>query len=115
VSERQPLRGDIWIVDFSPVRAHEEGGIRPGLVVSPDLVNKGPSKLVALVPLTSRDRGIAAHIPISPPEGGLTRPSFILCDQARIASQDRLHRRIGSVTQDTLAEVEQWLRDFFGL
>jgi mRNA interferase MazF len=60
-------------------------------------------------------RGIADHIPISPPEGGLMKASFILCDQARIASQERLNRRIGTVTPNTLAEVEQWLRDFIGL
>jgi mRNA interferase MazF len=115
MSEGKPQRGDIWIADFWPVRGHEQGGVRPALVVSPDLLNRGPSELVALVPLTTRDRGIAAHVPILPPEGGARQSSFILCDQLRIASQERLHLRLGTVSQETLTAVEYWLRIFLGL
>jgi mRNA interferase MazF len=112
---RWPQRGEIWIADFSPVRGHEQGGVRPALVVSPDLLNRGPSALVALVPLTKRDRGVRAHIPIGPPEGGITIPSFILCDQVRIASKERLQRYLGTATDATLEAVEEWLRIFLGL
>jgi mRNA interferase MazF len=115
MSERMPHRGEIWFADFSLVRGHEQGGRRPALVVSNDLLHLGPSKLVGLVPLTTRDRGIPAHIAIAPPEGGLSQPSVIMCDQTRIQSQARLHHYIGLVTPVTLTAVEYWLRIFFDL
>ncbi|GEM_PF-651017 len=46
--------------------------------------------------LTSRtDRQIVSHIPIMPPEGGVRRPSFVMCEQIRILSRERLDQRWG--------------------
>ena len=36
---------------FDPVRGHEQGGVRPGLVVSNDLFNRTPHTFCILVPL----------------------------------------------------------------
>jgi mRNA interferase MazF len=115
MNKRPPRRGEIWFADFSFVRGHEQGGLRPALIVSTDLLHGGPSKLVGLVPLTTRDRGVPAHIAIAPPEGGLSQPSVIMCDQTRIQSQDRLVRYLGVITPATMTAVETWLRIFFDL
>jgi len=97
-----PARGEIWLADLGTGRGHEQQGPRPVLVVSDDALNAGLSGLVIVVPLTSRvakSRGIPAHIPVAPPEGGLKTPSVILCDQVRTISKDRL-------TGDPLSGVE---------
>ena len=111
----KPRRGELWVAELDPVWGHEQGGIRPVLVVSTVLVNAGPSGLVFALPLTTRDRSVRSHIPVLPPEGGLARPSFVLCEQLRILSHERLQRRLGVVTPSTLAEVERWLRAFLDL
>ena len=34
-----PLCGDVWRVDFEPVRGHEQGRTRPALIISNDVIN----------------------------------------------------------------------------
>ena len=105
-----PYRGEIWLADLAPTRGHEQTGRRPVLVISEDVFNQGPADLVIVLPLTSKDRGVPSHFPITPPEGGLKTPSVILCDAIRSISKERLLRRWGAVSTSTLAAVEDRLR-----
>src|SRR5262249_45820767 len=73
-------RGDVWLIDFDPTQGHEQAGRRPGLIVSVDLFNQGPAGLVVVVPLTSKDRRVRWHVPVDPPEAGLKKRSFIMCE-----------------------------------
>jgi mRNA interferase MazF len=50
------------------------------------------------------------HVQILPPEGGIRRPSVILCDAVRCISKERLSERWGAVSPATLAIVEDHLR-----
>lgn len=111
----EPARGEIWLVNLNPVRAHEQAGVRPGLVVSVDLFNHGPAGLAVLVPITSVKKGIPFHIEIRPPEGGVTVDSFIKCEDVRNISKERLSRRLGAVSPSTIAAVEDRLRILLAL
>ena len=111
----KPSRSEIWTVNSNPVRGHEQRGRRPALVISVDEFNHGPADLVTVMPLTGTDRGIPFHTRIEPPEGGLTKTSFILCDQTRTISRSRLENRLGSVTAETMRKVEDNLRIVLGL
>jgi len=110
-----PARGEIWWVNLDPVLGHEQGGTRPALVISVDIFNRGPAGLVAVIPLTTKRKGIPFHVEVQPPEGGLERPSFIKCEDIRTVSKHRLSKRLGRVSQGTLAEVEDRLRILLGL
>ncbi|MBA2277423.1 MAG: type II toxin-antitoxin system PemK/MazF family toxin [Chloroflexia bacterium] len=103
------------MADLDPVRGHEQAGIWPVLVISDDRFNRSASNLAYGVPLTTRDHGFPGHLLVVPPEGGLTRPSYILCDQLRVLSHERLLRRLGVVALPTLTAVELWLRAFLNL
>lgn len=105
-----PLRGEIWLIDLNPTRGHEQAGKRPGLVVSVDLFNQGPAGLVVVIPITTREKGIPLHVEIKSPEGGLAKRSFVKCEDIRSVSKERLVQRLGRVTRNTLAEVEERLR-----
>lgn len=105
-----PVRGEIWLVDLNPTRGHEQGGRRPGLVVSVDLFNKGPAGLVIVIPITTKEKGIPLHVEIKAAEGGLTKRSFIKCEDIRSVSRERLAQRLGQVTRSTLDAVEDRLR-----
>jgi mRNA interferase MazF len=73
-----PKRGDIIWTDFDPVAGHEQKGIRPALVLSPEPFNK--KILLALVaPITSRVRGHAFEVPLQ----GLKVSGVILCQQVK--------------------------------
>lgn len=101
-----PSVGEVWDVDFSPQVGREQGGIRPAIVISNDFFNGTPNGLYLVVPITGTDRGIRYHIRIEPPEAGLTKPSVIMCDQARAQSDLRLLRRRGRVVEERLKHVQ---------
>lgn len=105
-----PSRGEIWLVDLNPTRGHEQAGVRPALVVSVDAFNHGPAGLAVVLPVTSRAKGIALHVPVDPPEAGLTMRSVIKTEAVRSVAVERLTRRLGQVSHATMAQVEDRLR-----
>lgn len=106
-----PARGEIWLADLDPTRGHEQAGQRPVLVVSTTRFSQGPAGLVIVLPVTRTDRNIPAHVAVTPPEGGLTSRSFILCDAVRSISRSRLGPQAwGIVSAKTMAQVEEYLR-----
>ena len=107
----QPSRGQIWLADLNPTRGHEQAGQRPVLIVSPNAFNHGPADLVFVLPLTRSHRGIPLHVPVDPPEGGLTARSSVLCDAVRSISKDRLGPQPwGMLSRETMVQVESWFR-----
>jgi mRNA interferase MazF len=84
-------------------------------VLSVDGFNRSPADLLVVLPVTSRDKGIRSHVPVTPPEGGLKVPSFVKCEEPRTVSKDRLSGRLGIVTPSTMAEVEARVRWLLGL
>ncbi|MBM3465361.1 MAG: type II toxin-antitoxin system PemK/MazF family toxin [Armatimonadetes bacterium] len=110
-----PARGEVWFADLNPTRGHEQAGQRPVLVISIDGYNRGPADLVLVLPITSTQRGVLYHVPVAPPEGGLTKASDILCDAVRSIAKQRLGRRLGAVSGATMAAVEDRLRILQGL
>jgi mRNA interferase MazF len=110
-----PLRGEVWEADLGATRGHEQAGRRPVLVLSVDAFNAGPAGLVIVLPLTSRLRTVPAHVLVQPPEGGLRRPSAILCDAIRSITRDCLIDRWGMVSAATLAKAEDAVRVLLGL
>jgi mRNA interferase MazF len=105
-----PSQDEVWIVDLNPVVGHEQGGVRPALVLSDDQFNRSRAGLVMIAPITGTDRGLITHISIDPPEGGVVKRSFIMTDQLRTISPRRLGRRLGSISRATRSEVEARLR-----
>lgn len=105
-STPDPRAGEVWDVVLSPVVGHEQGVRRPVLVVSNDDYNGTPHGLRLVAPITGTFRNIPSHIQILPPEGGLTKPSVILCEQVRAASVLRFRRRRGMASAQTLSTVQ---------
>jgi mRNA interferase MazF len=104
-------RQDVWLVNLNPPgKGREIHKTRPALVVSHDDFNNSPADLVIVLPITSTDLKIPAHIRIDPPEGGVRNASFIKCDQIRTISKERLIKRWGSVSGKTMSAVEDAIR-----
>jgi len=99
--------GEVWTILFDPVIGREQGGLRPGLIVSNDVYNAIPHELRIVVPITGTDRGVVTHLPIEPPEGGLTKASVIMCEQVTAQSVLQFRRKRGEVSQETLHQVQE--------
>jgi mRNA interferase MazF len=106
-TKRIPQTGEVWLVDFSPQIGREQAGLRPGLVISHERFNLANNRLHIVVPITGADRGLAYHVRVAPPQGGLTKPSVIMCDQEKSQSVDRFLKYLGSVDEDILGTVQQ--------
>jgi len=100
-------RGDIWLADLNPVRGSEQAGTRPVLIFQNDAVNQFTTTVLA-IPLTTNLRRalLPSCIQISKGEGGLVSDSVALCHQLRTLDKTRLQHKIGAITQQTIAAVE---------
>lgn len=105
-----PSRGEIWTVNLNPVKGHEQAGFRPGLVISVDTFNHGPAGLAVIIPITTKEKGIPFHVAINPPEAGVSKKSFIKCEDVRSISTERLSKRFGKVSLEILRAVEDRLK-----
>jgi len=103
-------RGDIYYADLDPVVGSEQGGRRPVLIIQNDLGNRFSPTVIAL-PLTSKvnKAPLRTHVPLLPPQGGISRPSIILCEQVRTLEKSRLKRYMGKLTKEKMALVERAL------
>lgn len=103
-------RGDIYFADLDPVIGSEQGGKRPVLIIQNDLGNRF-SPTVIILPLTSstHKRPLRTHVPLSPPQGGIAKPSIILCEQVRTVEKSRFIRRLGTLPTEKMALVERAL------
>jgi mRNA interferase MazF len=110
-----PQRGEIWWADFSPTRGREQRDRRPALVVSDDRFNDSAAGLVLLCPLTTTERpGVPWHIEVGT-EADLPQRSFVMCEQVRSASRQRLSERAGTAPSSVMQQVEDRLRVLMGL
>ncbi len=108
---KQPLRGEVWLVNLDPIVGHEQAKMRPCIVLSNDSYNQNGSGLVVIMPLTSAYYPLDWFIEINPPEGGLNKKSYAIGDQIRTVSHLRLgHKSFGRVSRSILAQIEFRLR-----
>ncbi len=112
---RKILRGEVWDADLDPPRGHEQGGSRPVLIVSVDPLNQGPSGLVIVLPISSKDKRVRSHVAVGAGEAGLNVTSFVKCEAIRSISTERLRGRRGAASAQTIGEVEDRLRILLGL
>ena len=99
---------------LEPVRGREQGGHRPVLVIASTGYLDAVTTLVIVLPISTVDRGWPNHIAIVGPSG-LDRPSWIMSEQPRTLSRDRITGITGQVSQECLNAVRLWLSDFLDL
>jgi mRNA interferase MazF len=102
-------KGAVWLLDFGVGLGHEQRGNRPGAILSADTFNQGPGGLVVVAPFTTRNRNNPLHHPVTPPEGGLQYPGYLRIDLVRTVSQQRLNRYLGSLSRETIDQVDELL------
>jgi mRNA interferase MazF len=115
MANEKPVRGEVWNVNLDPVRGHEQGGGRPAVIVSVGQFNQGPSGLVIVVPITSKDKNIRSQVAIEAGEGGLKTRSFAMCEAVRSISLERMSRRRGVVSPETMEKVAYCLQVLLGI
>jgi mRNA interferase MazF len=103
-------RGEIYDVDLGVPVGHEPAHLRPGLIVSADLINNGPGALIGVVPITSTRYGLRSHVELEPGDTGVHHESFARCDQIRMLSTKRLSARRGRTSPESMQAIDRALR-----
>jgi mRNA interferase MazF len=80
-----------------------------------DKFNHGPAGLIVVLPITSKDKKQPIHVPVKPPEGGLPILSFVKCEDIRSVSKQRLKQFYGTVSAQTMNDVEKRIRILLSL
>lgn len=103
----RPQPGQVWFIDFDPVRGREQGKDRPALVVSSRFhLSVTANQLVTVLPLTSVERSGWLHrVQVS--SGG----GWVITEQVRTVSAHRFRRYAPEIalSADELNEVQHIL------
>ncbi len=104
-----PKRGEVWLVNWNPARGSEQAGRRPALVIQNDIGNeKAPTTIVAAI--SGSVKLYPMNVQINPPEGGLDHPSIIKTSQILTISKQRLEKRLGRISRESLDEVDSAIK-----
>ncbi len=117
VSTVTPSTGDIIILNLDPIIGHEQGGIRPNVVVSvPTKQRSGSSDfdLVITVPLTRSRRNYWTVVPIKR-QTGLDYDSYALCHNIRTVSTERITNTTGTIDPRVLTKIRVVLKDVLSI
>jgi mRNA interferase MazF len=101
-------QGEIWLADLNPRTGTEPGKVRPVVVIQTDLLNTiHPSTVIC--PITSKVQPEAEllRVHLTKANSGLTKQSDILVDQIRAIDNKRFIKRVGKVTEKTLAQLKK--------
>ena len=101
-------RGDIWLVTLDPTVGSEIRKARPCVVVSPSEMHDH-LRTVIVAPMTTKSRPAPFRIALS--HGG--KKGLILLDQVRSVDKVRLTRRLGRLSDKTLAATLDTLQEVF--
>lgn len=104
-------RGEVYYARLDPVEGSEQGGNRPVIVVSRDVINQN-SPVVLIVPCTTyspKKKVYPTQVLIKTPEGGLSQDSIAMADQVRVLSKKRLFQLRGTLSQTIMKKLNQAL------
>ena len=105
-------RGDVYFVNLSPAVGSELRDLHPCVVVQSNLVEHDLRPRTIVVPFTSKSprKPLPYVVTIQPPEGGLTLPSYALCDQVTRLDKSRLVRYTGQLSIESMLRIDNGLK-----
>jgi mRNA interferase MazF len=110
-------RGEVWWVDFGLPFGSEPGYRRPAVIVQADAFNRSSISTVLLVPLTRTLEWAKApgNLLLRPKQTGLKHPSVANVSQVTVSDRRRLIERVGALPGLALNQLDEGLRQVFGL
>jgi mRNA interferase MazF len=104
------LRAEIRWADLSPAQGHEQGGLRPVLIVSHDIFNERSGTAI-VVAITSQPQKAGFPLTLELKTGDLPKRSWAKIGQIRTLSTERLGTLISKLSDEELAQVVEGLNE----
>ncbi len=102
-------RGDIWLINFNPVKkSNEVGKIRPALILQNDELNSGGYPTTIVIPLTTKliDDAKPLRYRISKRDD-LKEDSDVLIAHIRSIDNTRLIEKLASLDKNEIVEIKR--------
>ena len=104
-------QGEIWDLYLDPVLGREQGGRRPAVIISGDLLNKY-LEVVIVCPLTTYIKNYKGNLILVPnKKNGLQKKSEVLTFHIRSVSKRRLDKKLGSLSEKEVAYIKATIDD----
>jgi mRNA interferase MazF len=107
---RQVLRGDICLIQLDPTRGSEIRKTRPCLVISPDELNRHLRTLI-VAPMTTGGPPYPWRVTCR----FQNRTGSVAIDQLRTIDAERVTKRLGHISPNTLLSVLRVLQEMFSV
>ncbi len=104
------LRGEVVWADLNPVRGHEQGGLRPVVVISEDIFNAKSGTVIAMA-ITSQFQRAAFPLTWEITSAKLPKRSWVKISQVRTLSVQRVGKRIGRLSAEEMEQLVQGLNE----
>jgi mRNA interferase MazF len=109
-------RGDIIYADLEPVVGSEQGGVRPVLILQNNTGNRfSPTVIVAAITSNVGKHQLPTHVVLTEQVVGLRQNTVILLEQIRTLDKKRLGQYIGTLSENTMREIDRALSTSVGL
>ena len=113
---KQPKRGEIYFLDFSPSKGREIKGSHPALIIQNEVGNKVSSlTIVAAITSNLKVAELPVGIIITPEESGLSHKSVIHLGQIYTIDKERLENIVGMLSKIKMLEVDKAIEISLGL
>jgi|TARA_B100002003_G_C13913489_1_gene444473 mRNA interferase MazF len=100
-------RGDIFLINFEPVKGAEQGRIRPAVVIQNNMMNKySPLTIVAPITKKTYNKEYTTNVEISKKESNLRLDSTILLNQIRTIDKRRIIKKLSSLNDILMRKVD---------
>lgn len=109
-------KGEIYLADLDPVIGHEQGGLRPVLIIQNERGNKfGPTTIVACITSKAYQKTpLPVHYYL-PDSVGMLEKSVVLLEQIRTIDKSRLKKKVGKLNDSQMKSVSKRLLISFSL
>ena len=108
VARARVSRGDVHLVRLDPTLGSEIRKTRPCVIVSPDELNQH-LRTAIVAPMTTGGQAYPWRVPCWFQE----KSGFVALDQLRTIDSERLVKRLGRLTPDTIGDVIHGLQEMF--
>jgi len=110
-----PRRGEIYLVRFDPTVGHEIQKT-PAVIIQNEISNQySPITIVAAISSQFGDPPFPREVVIEPAESGLPKRSAVIVNQIRSVDRQRLAKKLGRLSPQSLRRVDEALKISLGL
>lgn len=101
-------RGEIYWVDWSPGRGHEQLGIRPALVIQNDIGNlNSPTTIVAACSTAQIAEDYPFIVRLTPQESGLKKKCIVNLAHIMTIDKRYLKEKCGVLNRNKMSQVDR--------